>query len=1420
MNLSTECLQASQVDSLLQGNLTPEEYESAQDHLELCESCRARVEATIGPEQWWSDVQSVLLNSRTGSSSQRNASSSDAEPNEPSAAKLLDLLGPTDDPNMLGRIGPYEIIGLLGQGGMGAVFKGFDRSLNRFVAIKMLLPHLAASGAARKRFAREGQAVAAVVDDHVMAIHCVDEWQGVPYLVMTYSRGVSLQKRLSDNGPLEVREILRIGMQAAKGLAAAHAQGIVHRDIKPANIFLDQNVERVQLMDFGLARAVDDASLTRSGTLAGTPQYMSPEQARAEAVDHRSDLFSLGSVMYAMCTGHAPFRAESSYSILRLITDKEPRPIRKVNPDVPEWLCMLISRLMSKSLDDRYANALEVAELLERCLAHVQQPTSATLPASLLPQATTGRSVFNVTRTGVMTMLGILGMTLLGMVLWQATVPPDTSGHPQRVLSVSQVLKEGPALEKSQEIVGVRFRVAAASPETYISGDRQELRWVFSSEKKPYESHPLAFTVSVTTKVLEELAVNDLRSLNVSSLVEDRGHLQDAAEQISKYFEGKIIEVKGSVESIHPTLDSGDTGKFPCYAIRVNDLEQIKEVQTVALTVSEPDKPSPNGDPRSPTNIVDRVDSGQSTHLMKPVTKENSEYRVTLLGITREVSAEFTESEKLPGESQPVAWMRAIAMIERLDNVDGPYGFEAQVTDGLKQTRKLKIRSTSELDLNSRDLASKISPIAVPKVSTSARGKIYMFTIYGEFQASDIATLRFQFGRPGQQELVFEDVKIPSIEKEANPNSIGLPPLTSSSMPNLNPAADPADDHVRLQGAWQSLDSKELPVMPGGRNQFSVSFLTDRMSMSAPQRAGTGTFSLSPDTVPKQIDCRLTFGDKHIELKGIYEFHDSQLWLCLTEGELRPKSFDNPPTVAGLMTFAMERKQVELPDADSNASLALSDWSQSQNGAGVFTTYTLSIPGIETISQGLAAGGPAVKEFSEVPGFPGKVFTLRYFLPNLSPRGMAFVAGTSFQSSLDLIELAKVAEHKRLVKVFSYPDSATGASDPIGAVPVNRPVETPEVEPMESSLKISILKAGENQADWLKEIDATGEIIYGYEVVVKNANISAPPAGDAAKAAPAESPLLVDARKALQTCQNSLSWKQKFDMRVTNSYVHSQVGKVTIESRVRRDAPRMVESSLQTFDDKPKDHIRLDNWRLDDGEMFIGRTTTVGQKKLTGLMTIKGRQKASWRMFESSSSFAMEGHFPGNQGRTLMELLIESMQPDVRMEKIGDHDCLRISDRNDWGTMTVWIDAGPSRRLRQCESFKERGNRFADGRVGEDKDTADLESFSYFVEDIQYKLIDGIDIAVSCRVRSTSIPNGGIKQEISTEYKRTEIHLRPDFGTNNPFVGDFDNGARINDSDAFDRDTAFRWQDGKLITLPNPKKSISDESKVPTNLQR
>src|SRR5947199_77383 len=143
------------------------------------------------------------------------------------------------------------------------------------------------------------QRAAAVTNEHVVAIHAIEEDQRPPYLVMQFVDGVSLQEKLDRQGPLELRAILRIGVQIAEGLAAAHAQGLVHRDIKPANILLENGVERVWITDFGLARAVDDASLTRTGVIAGTPQYMSPEQAAACRVDHRSDLFSLGSVLYA-----------------------------------------------------------------------------------------------------------------------------------------------------------------------------------------------------------------------------------------------------------------------------------------------------------------------------------------------------------------------------------------------------------------------------------------------------------------------------------------------------------------------------------------------------------------------------------------------------------------------------------------------------------------------------------------------------------------------------------------------------------------------------------------------------------------------------------------------------------------------------------------------------------------------------------------------------------------------------------------------------------------------------------------------------------------------------------------------------------------------------------------------------------------
>lgn len=383
----------SQCDDTILRRILTGDNDDAGGHLEICPRCQSRLSELAAEEEQWQEARCLLATDpandqfaaeareRSWSSAiQGSGSSSEAKPAW-TEAMARQLLGPPSHPEMLGRLGRYEVERLIGSGGMGIVFKGFDTELNRPVAIKVLAPHLAGSGAARQRFSREARAAAAVVHEHVVAIHNVESEGASPFLVMQYVAGESLQARLDRQGPLALREILRIAHQTAAGLAAAHAQGLVHRDVKPSNILLEQGIERALLTDFGLARAADDASLTHTGYLPGTPHYMSPEQARGDAVDPRSDLFSLGSVMYALCTGRPPFRADTSFGVLRRITDTEPRPIREVNPDIPPWLVTLINRLLAKEPADRFSTAIETAATLEQCLAHVQ--SGADIPVCL-----------------------------------------------------------------------------------------------------------------------------------------------------------------------------------------------------------------------------------------------------------------------------------------------------------------------------------------------------------------------------------------------------------------------------------------------------------------------------------------------------------------------------------------------------------------------------------------------------------------------------------------------------------------------------------------------------------------------------------------------------------------------------------------------------------------------------------------------------------------------------------------------------------------------------------------------------------------------------------------------------------------------------------------------------------------------------
>jgi len=362
---------------LAQDLLPPAETARLEEHLQHCARCRESLDQLIGEDCLLDAVRRYIASTPI-----------EAPVQGPAAGESLSFLNPSDWPSSLGRLGTYEVIGVLGRGGMGIVLKAYDPGLRRNVAIKVLSASLASCGAARRRFLREARAAAAVVHEHVVSVYAVVETAALPFFVMEYVPGRSLQDRLDRNGPLSLPEILRIGMQTAAGLAAAHAQGLVHRDVKPANILLENGVERVRLSDFGLARAAADAGVTQSGVVAGTPHYMAPEQARGESADSRADLFSLGSTLYTMCAGHPPFRAESPLAVLRRVCDDNPRPLRELSPEVPIWLESIITRLHAKDPLERYQTASEVAELLGRCLAHVQQPLANALPDILPTPAT------------------------------------------------------------------------------------------------------------------------------------------------------------------------------------------------------------------------------------------------------------------------------------------------------------------------------------------------------------------------------------------------------------------------------------------------------------------------------------------------------------------------------------------------------------------------------------------------------------------------------------------------------------------------------------------------------------------------------------------------------------------------------------------------------------------------------------------------------------------------------------------------------------------------------------------------------------------------------------------------------------------------------------------------------------------------
>jgi serine/threonine protein kinase len=513
-------------------------------------------------------------------------------------------------PTEIGRLGGYRILGVLGVGGMGIVFRAEEQQPRRLVAVKVMKPALAVDPTVRRRFLKEGQLAASVDHPGVVPIYRVDEAQGVPFLVMPMLKGRSLERLLQERQRLSAKETMRIGREIAETLSAAHAAGLIHRDVKPSNIWLregqsseDLGVDAatwpVMLLDFGVARAVTNQgeSVTQKGETVGTPEYMAPEQLGDENLDGRADLFSLGCVMYRMLVGSNPFGGRNIMAVLCNIALEQPQTPHQIDAAIPPELSDLVMRLMSKKPEDRPATATAVAAELR----HMEQASVPPVKPTPKPRR----------RWWLPVMLMSLLAVGVASAIW-ALMSPSESASPSAPL--------GPVEPKPFRVTALRVTHRSGQEESVLGeksfGARVNDKFTIQVElSEPAYVYVLAFIPNGSEHCLTELEgvvasekrqkldlfVNKDRPLIVDdsglwtfAVVASRKPLPPHAEWVKQRGQLKWLKVNtlqdvvwtGTEGSVRPLTNANDPRKPDVPAVLsdlLKGLETAPSIETVRL---------------------------------------------------------------------------------------------------------------------------------------------------------------------------------------------------------------------------------------------------------------------------------------------------------------------------------------------------------------------------------------------------------------------------------------------------------------------------------------------------------------------------------------------------------------------------------------------------------------------------------------------------------------------------------------------------------------------------------------------------------------------------------------------------------------------------------------------------------------------